>query len=148
MFMNLSWRHTLVLFVVVMGFVFIGTGCAGGVNDKTVPEKATSLESTTMSEEVTTESLDEIVTETVGVSMLSEGEIEADNDFWMSPITALPEDYAFSERPVYQKAVAQGVYLPEAYSDALSGRAIHTVAKAIMVEGEVVGVIGIDVLGN
>ncbi len=31
MFMNLSWRHTLVLFVVVMGFVFIGTGCAGGV---------------------------------------------------------------------------------------------------------------------
>ncbi len=54
----------------------------------------------------------------------------------------------FSQRPVYQNAVAQGLYLPDVYSDALSGRAIHTVAKSILVDGEVVGVIGIDVLGD
>ena len=189
--MNMRWHHVLRLFVVILGIVFIGTGCA---------VEAPSVEATTMSEEVTTESISETVVETeavaetqaAGVSKLSEDEIgkivaeldalsasilnqseaadiqslldqfvaesqrdisylyygEADNDFWMSPVSALPEDYAFSERPVYQNAVVQGLYLPEAYSDAVSGRAIHTVAKAIVVNGEVIGVIGIDVLGD
>lgn len=73
---------------------------------------------------------------------------EADNDFWITPETELPSDYEFSQRPVYQNAVAQGVYAPEAYSDALSGRMIHTVAKSIAIDGEVIGVLGIDILGD
>ncbi len=191
--MNVRWRHVLKLLVIMVGVVFIGTGCA---------VEAPSVETTTISAEVTTESMIETVAETeaetatateaAGISKLSDGEIsgivaeldelsasilnqteaadiqslleqfaaesqrdivylyygEADDDFWMSPVTVLPEDYAFSQRPVYKNAVAQGVYLPEAYSDALSGRAIYTVAKAILVDGEVVGVIGIDVLGE
>ena len=178
--MNMRWHHVLRLFVVILGIVFIGTGCA---------VEAPSVEATTMSEEVTTESISETVVETENeaeaeteatvVSKLSEDDIdeivaeldalsawilnqsdaadiqslldqfiaesqrdisylyygEADNDFWMSPVSELPEDYAFSERPVYQNAVVQGLYLPEAYSDAVSGRAIHTVAKAIVMNG-------------
>ena len=69
---------------------------------------------------------------------------EADNDFWISPMTELPPDYAFSERAVYLNAVEKGVYSPEGFADALNGRTLQTVAKVVMVDGEVVGVIGID----
>ena len=183
--MYMRLRHAFRLLVVVVGIVFIGTGCS---------VESPSEETTTMSVEVTTESMIETEAETNAVtnSMLSEeesGEIvaeldvlsasilnqteaadiqslldqfvaesqrdivylyygEADDDFWISPVTVLPEDYMFSQRPVYEFAVAQGMYLPETYFDMISGRAIHTVAKAILVDGEVVGVIGIDIFGD
>ena len=69
---------------------------------------------------------------------------EADDDFWISPETELPPDYAFSQRPVYMNAAEQGVYVAELYTDFLTNRVIQTISKAVIVEGEVVGVIGID----
>jgi hypothetical protein len=183
-------KNNVFMFIVLLiGVLFIGTGCVGSVNSEIAIVEETIEETTALTTEATTvemgnnpsvssglseSEINELVAELDGLSTLilvqsdhatiqkvldqfvaeSQRDIvylyygEADNDFWIAPETALPEDYVFSQRPVYQNAVALGLYLPDVYSDALSGRAIHTVAKSILVDGEVVGVIGIDVLGD
>lgn len=72
----------------------------------------------------------------------------ANNDFWISPETVLPEDYNFTERPPYQNAVKEGIYVPEGNLDGMSGRVLYTVTKAYLIDGEIFGVVGIDFYGE
>ncbi len=69
-------------------------------------------------------------------------------EMYISPMVELPDSYVFSERPVYKDAVEQGLNVAEPYVDAMSGRYIQTISKAVIVQGELIGVVGIDVYIN
>jgi len=58
----------------------------------------------------------------------------------------LPADYDPRTRPWYQKAIAHpsSYIITEPYTDAGTGQMIVTVAKAVAINGEYVGVVGID----
>ncbi|MDH8676781.1 hypothetical protein QE109_01415 [Fusibacter bizertensis] len=69
-----------------------------------------------------------------------------ENNFWSSPIVEVPPEYKFTERPVYLNAVEMGLYIPELYDDFLLQKYVQTLSKPIVVDGKVIGVIGIDVI--
>ena len=72
----------------------------------------------------------------------------ASDDFWISPETVMPENYNFTERPPYQNAVSEGIYVPDGNLDGMTGRVLYTVTKAYLVDGEIFGVVGIDFYGE
>lgn len=72
----------------------------------------------------------------------------ATNEFWISPETVMPENYNFTERPPYQNAVSEGIYVPDGNLDGMTGRVLYTVTKAYLVDGEIFGVVGIDFYGE
>lgn len=88
--------------------------------------------------------LDTFMTETSWeVSVLYYGNQK--NGFWTSPMMELPPDYKFTERPPYLNAVDTGLYIPELYSSAFDNKMIQTMCKPIIVDGKIIGVVGIDV---
>ncbi len=88
--------------------------------------------------------LDTFMTETSWeVSVLYYGNQK--NGFWTSPMMELPSDYKFTERPPYLNAVDTGLYIPELYSSAFENKMIQTMCKPIIVDGNIIGVVGIDV---
>lgn len=72
----------------------------------------------------------------------------ATNEFWISPETVMPENYNFTERPPYQNAISEGIYVPDGNLDGMTGRVLYTVTKAYLVDGEIFGVVGIDFYGE
>lgn len=67
-------------------------------------------------------------------------------EFTVVPKTELPPDYDCRERPYYLNAVKQGYYFSEVYVDAVSGKHILTLSKAVYEKGKLTGVLGIDVV--
>jgi methyl-accepting chemotaxis protein len=67
--------------------------------------------------------------------------------FYLWPILEIPEGFDPTMRPWYQEAIkANGEAIwTEPYQDATSNKTVVTVAKAIIVNGEIIGVIGADV---
>ena len=56
----------------------------------------------------------------------------------------LPDGYDPRERPWYNGAAENGVYVSKPYADILSGGELITVSKSVYSNGEIVGVIGAD----
>lgn len=67
-----------------------------------------------------------------------------DDTFTVYPEIELPEDYKITERPVYKEAVNNSVYVAEAYMDFTEDKLLQTISKAVYVNDELIGVIGID----
>lgn len=67
-----------------------------------------------------------------------------DDTFTITPQIELPEDYRYSQRPGYLEAVDKGIYVAEPYIDAIENKAIQTITKALYVDGQLIGVLGID----
>ncbi|GAA0179586.1 hypothetical protein SH2C18_24270 [Clostridium sediminicola] len=65
--------------------------------------------------------------------------------FYISPNVELSSDYNFTERPPYRDAVEEGKYMPDSYMDFTTNKYIQTITKPVIVEGNIIGVAGIDV---
>lgn len=65
--------------------------------------------------------------------------------FYMSPSVELSSDYNFTERTPYKDAVEEGKYMPDSYMDFTTNKCIQTITKPVIVEGNIIGVAGIDV---
>jgi len=70
----------------------------------------------------------------------------ADKGIHIYPETELPDDYNPTTRPWYQDAVAKegNVILTTPYEDASTGDNVITIAKAVVSNGKVIGVIAMD----
>lgn len=69
-----------------------------------------------------------------------------DGRMYVQPETELPEGYDPRSRPWYQKAKASPneVIITEPYVDAFTGKTIISVAKAVITEDGIIGVVGLD----
>jgi len=67
-----------------------------------------------------------------------------DDTFIVWPEIELPEGYKITERPVYKEAANNGLYVAEAYMDFAEERMVQTISKAVYVNDELIGVVGID----
>lgn len=67
-----------------------------------------------------------------------------DDTFIVWPEIELPEDYKITERPVYNEAASNGLYVAEAYMDFAEERMVQTISKAVYINDELIGVVGID----
>jgi methyl-accepting chemotaxis protein len=61
------------------------------------------------------------------------------------PDQELPEDYDARERPWFTNAIEQGIVIEELYLDDLSQRYVQSIFKSIVVNDEIIGVLGIDI---
>lgn len=66
------------------------------------------------------------------------------NQIFIAPQVELPQDYRITERPMYRLALEQGEYVSEPYHDFQHNRLIQTISKPLYIEGELMGVVGID----
>lgn len=137
------------LFIALMtGILLIIAGCSSNPNGKTSIDSELNQLMTLISNEKDTSELQTILDDFAKNSKLEVAYAyygTADGSFWMSPASELPEDYRFNERPPYMEAVKNGIYKPELYPDAATNRNIQTLAKPLMIDGRLVGVVGIDV---
>lgn len=62
------------------------------------------------------------------------------------PSEEIPDDYDATKRPWYEQAIeAEGkVIITSTYTDAITGENIISIAKAVVNEGQTVGVVGVD----
>lgn len=67
-----------------------------------------------------------------------------DDTFIVWPEIELPEDYKITERSVYNEAANNGLYVAEVYMDFAEERMVQTISKAVYVNDELIGVVGID----
>lgn len=67
-----------------------------------------------------------------------------DDTFIVWPEIELPENYKITERPIYTEALNQDMYVAEAYMDFAEERMVQTISKAVYVNDELIGVVGID----
>ncbi|MCD6449901.1 MAG: methyl-accepting chemotaxis protein [Thermotogaceae bacterium] len=70
----------------------------------------------------------------------------SDKKFYIYPDAELPEDFDPTSRPWYIKAVnnRNEVIITDPYIDAVSGDIVVTIAKAVIKDGVIQGVVGID----
>jgi len=70
-----------------------------------------------------------------------------DKDFYIYPEVELPDDFDPTGRVWYEQAIQnkEKVIFSEPYQDVASGDMVITAAKAVVTNGQVVGVIGADV---
>lgn len=67
-----------------------------------------------------------------------------DDVFIRLPSTELPDDYRFTQRPVYKGAIENDIYIAEIYIDIVKNRKIQTISKAVYIDNQLIGVVGID----
>lgn len=61
------------------------------------------------------------------------------------PQIDLPEDDKMTERPIFTEALDKEVYIADVYMDFVENRRIQTLSKAVYIDGDWIGVLGIDV---
>ncbi|ABR49486.1 hypothetical protein Amet_3358 [Alkaliphilus metalliredigens QYMF] len=66
--------------------------------------------------------------------------------FYLHPFVEMPEDYDVRARPWYIQAMKEEIYISEIYEDVATGEQIITIAKKIVIDSKLYGVIGIDVV--
>ena len=72
---------------------------------------------------------------------------DRDGNFTISPRRVMPEGYDPRIRPWYRTAVeARGMVITDPYSSASTGRTILTIARPVIEDGAIIGVVGNDVL--
>ncbi|MCK8060761.1 MULTISPECIES: PDC sensor domain-containing protein [unclassified Fusibacter] len=69
----------------------------------------------------------------------------SEGEMILYPNQELPDNYDPRERPWYTEALLQGTMIGELYEDAASGRFVQSISKTIVLDGEVIGVVGIDI---
>jgi methyl-accepting chemotaxis protein len=139
-------KKSLIFIVIMTGLLLMLGGCS--TKGKAAAESELNQLMTVISNEKDTSKLQTILGDFAKNSKIEVAYAyygRADGSFWMSPKSELPKDYRFNERPPYIEAVKNGTYKPELYLDQVTNRNIQTLAKPLMIDGKLVGVVGLDV---
>ncbi len=153
-------KYRIVLSVLLVSMIFSGCEISfrAGIVKHENEEVAVNSEVEVMEKdlEVFIEALKE-VNDTFGVITLMDQYIKeserdivymyygtSDGEFIAVPDMELPSDYNFVERPPYKIAAEGGTYKPEPYLDVKANKQMQSITKAVVVDGNVIGVAGID----